>query len=128
MGHQAEVAKEAALADGQTLREKVSILALMTLALGRPARAGPLPFTEIANAARLEVSEVELLLMKALALGLIRGSIDQVDQNVVISWVQPRVLDASQLDVIQSRLEDWSKLVGAQLAALEAQLPAGAFK
>lgn len=35
--------------------------------------------------------------MKGLALGLIRGTIDQVDRIVTIDWVQPRVLDMQQL-------------------------------
>eukprot|EP01108_Squamamoeba_japonica_P005153 TRINITY_DN4047_c0_g1_i1.p1 TRINITY_DN4047_c0_g1~~TRINITY_DN4047_c0_g1_i1.p1 ORF type:complete len:380 (+),score=234.66 TRINITY_DN4047_c0_g1_i1:98-1237(+) len=124
----AAIAAHGALADAQqTLREKVSILALMSLALGRAARERTLSFADIAAAARLPLDEVELLLMKALSLGLVRGAIDQVASTVAISWVQPRVLDASQLDVVARRLDDWSALVGSQLAALEKQIPAGAF-
>ena len=79
--HKAVVAQHAVLVDNaQTLREKVSILALMTLALGRSSRERSLSFAEIAAATHLQEHEVELLLMKALALGLVRGSIDEVDQ------------------------------------------------
>ena len=35
--------------------------------------------------------------MKALSLGLVRGFIDQVDEKVYMTWVQPRVLDLSQV-------------------------------
>jgi 26S proteasome regulatory subunit N9 len=126
VAHQADIARHAALAAAsQSLREKVSILALMTLALGRSARDRTLSFADIAAATRLATNEVELLLMKALALALIRGTIDQVDETVSISWVQPRVLDAKQLDVVAARLQDWSQLVTTQLTALKQQMPNG---
>jgi 26S proteasome regulatory subunit N9 len=126
VANQADIARHPALAAAsQTLREKVSILALMTLALGRSARDRTLSFADIAAATRLAANEVELLLMKALALALIRGTIDQVDETVSISWVQPRVLDAKQLDVVAARLQDWSQLVTTQLAALKQQMPNG---
>lgn len=35
--------------------------------------------------------------MKALSVGLLRGSIDEVDKRVHITWVQPRVLDIQQV-------------------------------
>ncbi len=35
--------------------------------------------------------------MKALSVGLIKGNIDEVDQKVHMTWVQPRVLDLQQV-------------------------------
>lgn len=43
------------------------------------------------------VLQVELLVMKALSLGLVKGSIDQVDSKVHMTWVQPRVLGRKQV-------------------------------
>lgn len=56
-----------------------------------------LSFEEISNETRLPLEEVELLVMKALAQGLVKGSIDQVAQNVHMTWVQPRVLSKQQV-------------------------------
>lgn len=41
--------------------------------------------------------QVELLVMKALSVGLIKGNIDEVDKKVQMTWVQPRVLDLQQV-------------------------------
>ena len=38
-----------------------------------------------------------MLVMKALSLGLVKGSIDEVDNKVHLTWVQPRVLDLEQV-------------------------------
>jgi hypothetical protein len=38
--------------------------------------------------------------MKALSKGLIRGSIDQVERLVNITWVQPRVLSLEQVSFV----------------------------
>ena len=64
----------------------------------RPATNRLLTFEEIAVEAQLPIGEVEMLVMKALSLGLVRGAIDQVDQKVHMTWVQPRVLDKEQVD------------------------------
>lgn len=45
--------------------------------------------------------------MKALSLGLLRGTIDQVDEIARINWVQPKVLDIGQIEGMRGRLKDW---------------------
>ena len=42
-------------------------------------------FAEIAKDVRVSVEEVEHVVMKALSLGLVRGSIDEVDEAVLVS-------------------------------------------
>lgn len=66
----------------------------------RAANNRELTFKEISAETRLPEVEVELLVMKALAQGLVRGAIDQVAGTVTLSWVQPRVLDTSQVLLI----------------------------
>ena len=41
--------------------------------------------------------QVEVMVMRALSLGLVKGSIDQVAGAVSVTWVQPRVLDRGQV-------------------------------
>ena len=43
--------------------------------------------------------------MKALSVGLIKGNIDEVDQKVQMTWVQPRVLDLQQVSAHHPKTE-----------------------
>ena len=45
--------------------------------------------------------------MKAMSYGLVKGQIDQVDEIVRISWVQPRVLDMERVSLMKERLAKW---------------------
>jgi 26S proteasome regulatory subunit N9 len=51
---------------------------------------------------------VEWLVMKAFALGLIRGTIDQVQEVVYIQWIQPRVLSIEQVQKMKERMNTWT--------------------
>jgi len=46
---------------------------------------------------------------------LIKGSLDQVEEKAVITWVQPRVLSKEQIGGLASRLDEWvQKLNGVE--------------
>uniref|UniRef100_A0A673W406 26S proteasome non-ATPase regulatory subunit 13 n=1 Tax=Salmo trutta TaxID=8032 RepID=A0A673W406_SALTR len=72
-----------------------------------PLLLSSLTFHEIGQSAKIPVNEVELLVMKALSVGLIKGNIDEVDQKVQMTWVQPRVLDLQQIKGMKDRLDLW---------------------
>ncbi|XP_066439242.1 26S proteasome non-ATPase regulatory subunit 13 [Eleutherodactylus coqui] len=96
------------LAANETLLlKKIQLLCLMEMTFTRPANHRQLTFDEIAKSAQVNVNDVELLVMKALSVGLLRGSIDEVDKRVHITWVQPRVLDLQQIKGMKDRLEFW---------------------
>ncbi|KAG4303597.1 hypothetical protein PCANB_000238 [Pneumocystis canis] len=91
------------------LRQKICLTALIEAVFRRSPHDRILKFSTIANETHLPEHEIEHLVMKALSLDLIRGSIDQVDEIVRITWVHPRVLDRCQIDIMKKRLEDWHK-------------------
>merc|ERR1712002_311831 len=101
------------------MRQKISLLCLMEMTFKRAATDRQLTFLEIANETKLPSEEVELLVMKALALGLVKGSIDQIDQKVNMTWVQPRVLDRKQIAGMMQRLDHWCTAVKKMEVVME---------
>lgn len=96
------------------LRQKICLMALIQAAFSRPRDGATrlMTFEQIAEATRLPVNEVEHLIMKALSLQLIRGTLDQVSSTVDITWVQPRVLEGAQLDTLAEQFGHWTDAVG----------------
>lgn len=80
-----------------------------------------LGFRQIAEVMNVHENEAELLVMKAMALGLIKGEIDEVDKIVSISWLQPRVLDKARISHLNSRLTEWKSTINQVLVHLENQ-------
>ncbi|KAJ5190342.1 uncharacterized protein N7498_009327 [Penicillium cinerascens] len=89
------------------LYQKISLSALTEMVFRRPPHDRSLAFSAIASETKVQPDEIEHLVMKALSLGLLRGSIDQVAGVAQIHWVQPKVLDMKQIDGMRNRLKDW---------------------
>lgn len=89
------------------LHEKIQLMCLMDLVFQKGATERVIEFDEIARVTGRLANQVEHLLLKALAFGLIRGTIDQVASTVHVVWVQPRVLDRSQVGSMREKLGAW---------------------
>lgn len=107
------------LAQEVKLRQKISLLCLMEMTFKRSANNRSIPFTEIAKETQLPDNEVEILIMKALAQELVRGEIDQVAGVVNMTWVQPRVLDRSQISNMASNLDAWMASITSMEVLME---------
>ncbi|KAL2163715.1 hypothetical protein VTH06DRAFT_5773 [Thermothelomyces fergusii] len=93
------------------LREKIYLAALTEAVFRRPPHDRAMTFATIAAETKVRPSEIEHLIMKALSLGLLRGTIDQVDEVAHINWVQPKVLDMKQIESMCARLKEWDSSV-----------------
>ena len=93
------------------LRQKIYLAALTEAVFRRPPHDRTMTFATIAEETKVRPEEIEHLIMKALSLGLLRGTIDQVDQIAQITWVQPKVLDMTQIGNMRKRLLDWDSSV-----------------
>jgi len=92
----------------EQLYVKICLLALMEMTFQRSATDRSLSFRDIAQQTGMDEDKVELLVMKALAKGLVKGSIDQVAQVANLTWVQPRVLDREQLKTLVKKINEFT--------------------
>ncbi|KAL9013046.1 MAG: hypothetical protein Q9173_002219 [Seirophora scorigena] len=93
------------------LWQKISLSALTEAVFRRPPHDRAMTFQTISQETKVQPNEIEILIMKALSLGLLKGSIDQVAEVARINWVQPKVLDMKQIDNMRVRLKDWDSSV-----------------
>lgn len=105
------------------LRQKICLMALIENVFRRSTDDRTLSFETIAKETHIPVDEVEHLVMKALCLQLIRGNIDEAEQLVRISWVQPRVLDNGQTNALLQRLSGWCDRVQQVSEFVQTQSP-----
>ncbi|KAK8217904.1 hypothetical protein HDK77DRAFT_386104 [Phyllosticta capitalensis] len=106
------ISKNALLKEHQQfLYQKISLSALTEAVFRRPPQDRSMTFAAISQETKVQANEIEHLIMKALSLGLLRGTIDQVDQVAKINWVQPKVLDMKQIEGMRGRLRDWDSSV-----------------
>uniref|UniRef100_A0A7S2V5A0 PCI domain-containing protein n=1 Tax=Fibrocapsa japonica TaxID=94617 RepID=A0A7S2V5A0_9STRA len=105
------------------VKEKMALLCLMNMVFERPSHQRNIKFEEIAQRTRLPLDQVEWLVMRAMSLGLIKGIMDGVDQELSVSWVQPRVLENAQLKHLGERLEKWQNVSNNALIFMEDQTP-----
>ncbi|UZJ53239.1 hypothetical protein CBS101457_002559 [Exobasidium rhododendri] len=118
------LSSEPILAENQPfLRQKICLMALIESVFRRASTDRTLSFETIAVETRLPRDEVEHLVMKALSLKLIKGTLDQHAQLARITWVQPRVLDKRQIEALQSRLNAWVSRVEEVAEFVKGQTP-----
>ena len=93
------------------LAQKIALAALTEAVFRRPPHDRAMTFQTIAQETNVKEDDIEILIMKALSLGLLRGKIDQVAGIARINWVQPKVLDMKQIDSMRGRLKEWDSSV-----------------
>ncbi|KIV99883.1 uncharacterized protein PV09_08547 [Verruconis gallopava] len=89
------------------LYQKLALSALTETVFKRAPHDRTMTFAAISAETKIKSDEIEYMIMKALSLGLVRGSIDQVAEIARINWVQPKVLDKGQIMGMRTRLKEW---------------------
>ncbi|KRY22541.1 26S proteasome non-ATPase regulatory subunit 13 [Trichinella patagoniensis] len=79
------------------LEEKMHLMSLLSAAQVCASKRRPLQMTEISRRENIPMTDVDILLVKAMSMKLISGNIDQVEGCVYISWVVPKVLNKQEI-------------------------------
>lgn len=103
------------------LQQKVRIISFLELLFEVDKNERSLSFSRIAQHCHLDVADVEMLLMKALSLTLIKGNIDQVEEVIHVTWVLPRYLSKSHLEIMVRKLRDWENKMEDVVRLIEGQ-------
>lgn len=95
------------------LNQKVCIMAFIELVFNKPTTERTIDYSEIQHHIPLLQSDndIECLVMKCLSLGLIKGSINEVESNVEVSWIQPRTMTREQIANMRTKMTVWSEKV-----------------
>ena len=80
-----------------------------------------LKFDRIAAHCKVDKNDVELLLMKAMSLQLIKGNIDEVDEVIHVDWMLPRYLSKSHIEIMARKLQDWENKMEHVIRLVEGQ-------
>jgi len=103
------------------LERKISIMALMELVFQTASENRAISFADIARCTKLPIDQIELLVMKAFCLKVVKGTVDEVNQIVYFTWVQPRILDLKQVKDMQTRIKNWAQNVHEMRNSMEDQ-------
>lgn len=107
--------------NAKILDEKIKIMALLELIFSLPKNDRNIQFSKISGVTGLDLDLVELLIMRAMSLGLIKGTVDEIDQVVRINWVIPRVLDSTRIQIMKNKVEDWTQSLEVLIKQVEAE-------
>jgi len=115
---QAEIGSKVTLGE---LRSKNQLFCLLELSRRRTASGRTLSLEEVTSATGCSRDKVEGLVMLAVCKGLLKASIDGVDEVVVVSWVQPRVLSKANVEIIADNVSKWLDKVSATNSKLSSE-------
>ena len=87
-----------------SLQQKVRIISFLELLFTVDKDDRSLKFDRIASHCRVEKNDVELLLMKAMSLQLIKGNIDEVEEVIHVDWMLPRYLSRGHIEIMARKL------------------------
>lgn len=103
------------------LQLKVRIISFLEMLFEVDKDDRSLKFDRIAQHCQLDKNDVEFLLMKAMSLELIKGSIDEVEEVVHVNWMLPRYLSKGHLEIMVRKLVDWETKMDNVIRLVEGQ-------
>lgn len=98
--------------DIKGIQEKIMLLGLVNMVFEKDSGERTMKFVDIAERLQVDIEQVEWIVMKSLSLGLIKGTMDQVDGVVNVTWVMPRVLDEKNMKTLAHKFGEWAEKVG----------------
>lgn len=96
------------------------------MVFNQPKNDRVLSFEKIASTCGVAEDKVEGIVIKAIALGLVKASIDELRRIVTTSWIQPKVLETNRIKVMEAKFSQWSDGLKNLSTLLEKKQPVDA--
>ena len=109
------------------LQEKLCLMSLAQLLFLQIKNDRKVKFSTISNFTKVPLDQVEFLLIRAISCKIIRATIDQVDSSITVNWIQPRLLDKSQINDLYNAISNWNQKVAHTLEVVQEMREKGAF-
>ncbi|KAI4837946.1 26S proteasome regulatory subunit RPN9 [Plasmodium brasilianum] len=91
----------------KSMFKKIRLLALMDLAFKKKKQRSDISFVEIAEHCKIDIKEVEKMLITAKSKNILTCIIDEIEQSVKITWVKPRVLNDEKIFFMKESIDKW---------------------
>ncbi|CRG99167.1 26S proteasome regulatory subunit RPN9, putative [Plasmodium relictum] len=91
----------------KSMLKKITLLALMDLAFRKKKQRSDISFTEIAEHCKIDIKEVEKMLITAKSKNILTCKIDEIEKSVKITWVKPRVLNVDKIYFMKESIDKW---------------------
>lgn len=82
-------------------------MAFLELAFNLPKSNRVISFETLHRTCSIPIDHVEFMVMKAMALGLVKGNINQIRNEVTVTWVAPKVLETQRIATMLGKFEEW---------------------
>lgn len=126
--HESKIANHPALmAHLPFLQEKLCLMSLAQFLFLQIKNDRRVQFSKISNETSVPIDQVEFLLIRAISCKIIKGIIDQVDSSISVTWIQPRLLDQSQINDLNTAITTWNTKVSRTLEIVQDMRDKGAF-
>jgi|TARA_B110000285_G_C15000119_1_gene550996 26S proteasome regulatory subunit N9 len=95
------------------------MIAFLEYVFAQNKDARSITFASIMQVCQVPEEAVELVVMKAMALELVKGSIDEIDKKVNIDWILPRYLNKGHLEVLVGQMKTWEDKTEMTIGIIE---------
>lgn len=99
------------LARKDMLYEKIKIMKLLEYIFSKESGSSTIKISTISQLCNIDNNLVDVLLIKCFSLGLFSGKIDDVNSEVNIESVKPRVLDNKRIFKLKEKYDNWEQRI-----------------
>lgn len=93
------------------LKQKIIIMGLVELISIKSSLSKQLSFKDISEFTGVDPNDIEHLIIKCFSLNLFKGYINQIDEILTVTWLQPRILNLNQIKTLSDHLNSWDNQV-----------------